>query len=135
MPVIQSSNTPVFTYSMPGIETEADTPHLTVRGLAAPSRGSTQTCVWRLTIAPGTPPRFGTVDHEEIFIVLTGAGTVELAEEEYHLGEGDTLIVPPDTSFGISNPHEEPVEFMVVLPVGGRAHIPGEEPFTPPWAE
>jgi len=135
VPVIQSASAPVFTYSMPGVAAVAGTPHLTVRGLAAPSRGSTQTCVWRLTIAASTPPRFGTVDHEEIFHVLSGAADVQLGEDLHHLAEGDTLIVPPDTTFGIGNPHGEPVEFVVVLPVGGRAHVPGEQSFTPPWAQ
>ncbi|MFI7386570.1 cupin domain-containing protein [Streptomyces sp. NPDC049813] len=132
---MQSADSPVFSYSMPGVATVGDTPHLSVRGLAAPSRGSTQTCVWRLTIAGGTPPRFGTVDHEEIFHVLSGAADVQLAEDLHHLAEGDTLIVPPDTTFGISNPHDASVEFVVVLPVGGVAHVPGEESFTPPWAQ
>lgn len=135
MPVIQSASAPVFTYSMPGVDTLPDTPHLTVRGLAAPSRGSTQTCVWRLTIAPNTPPRFGTVDHEEIFHVLSGAADVKLGEDDHHLAVGDTMIVPPNTTFGISNPNGESVEFVVVLPVGGQAHVPGEQSFTPPWAQ
>lgn len=135
MPVIQSANAPVFAYSMPGIETKAGTPHLSVRGLAAPSRGSTQTSMWRLTIAPETPPRFGTVDHEEIFHVLSGDATVKLGGEDHRLDEGDTMIVPPNTEFGISNPYDKPVEFVVVLPVGGMAHVPGEASFTPPWAQ
>lgn len=135
MPVIHSSNAPVFTYSMPDVDAQPGIPHLTVRGLASPSRGSTQTCVWRMMVAPQTPARMGTVDHEEIFVVLSGNSTVILGDVEHHLGEGDTLIVPPDTMFGIGNPHDEPMEMVVVLPVGGRARIPGHEPFVPPWAQ
>jgi mannose-6-phosphate isomerase-like protein (cupin superfamily) len=135
VPVVHSASTPVFTYSMPGVDTTAGIPHLTVRGLAAPSRGSTQTCVWRMTVAPGTPARFGVVDHEEIFVVLTGRADVTVEDVEHHLAEGDTLIVPPNNNFGISNPHDVPVEFLVVLPVGGKASVPGEASFTPPWAQ
>ncbi|MFJ4717370.1 cupin domain-containing protein, partial [Streptomyces sp. NPDC088785] len=77
-----------------------------------------------------------TVDHEEIFHVLSGAADVQLDEDLHHLAEGDTLIVPPNTTFGISNPHDPSVEFVVVLPVGGVAHVPGEQTsFTPPWAQ
>lgn len=135
MPIVQGASAPVFTYTMPGFDPPNGTPHLTVRGLAAPSRGSTQTCVWRMTVAGGTPPRMGTVDHEEIFVLLSGRATVTLDGELQHLDEGDALIVPPNTTFGIGNPHDGPVEMMVVLPVGGRACAPGMEPFVPPWAQ
>lgn len=135
MPVIDSTKAPVFTYTMPGVETKAGIPHLTVRGLASPSRGSTQTCVWRMTIAPDTPPRMGVVSHEEIFVLLSGNAVVTLDEGDRQLNEGDTLIMPPNTTFGLSNPHDKAVEMMVILPVGGKAIAPGMEPFTPPWAE
>ena len=135
MPVIQGSSAPVFTYSLPGGDSLPDIPHLTVRGLAAPSRGSKETCVWRMTVAPGAPPRMGMVSREEIFFVLSGRATVDLDGTEYHLNEGDVLIAPPQTKFGIGNPHDEPVEMMVVFPIGGRAIAPGMDPFVPPWAE
>jgi quercetin dioxygenase-like cupin family protein len=77
----------------------------------------------------------GMVDHEEIFVVLSGGAVVTLDGVRHELNEGDTLIVPPNTTFGISNPHDEVVEFVVVFPVGGRAFAPGVEPFVPPWAE
>lgn len=135
MPVINGSSAPVFTYTMPGMDSPPGMPHLTVRGLAAPSRGSTETCVWRMTVAPGAPKRIGTVDHEEIFVVLSGRATVLLDGQEHDLDTGDTLIAPANVTFGIGNPYDEPTEMMVVLPVGGRAIAPGQEPFVPPWAE
>jgi len=88
-----------------------------------------------MTVAPATPPRMGTVDHEEIFHVLTGRATVTLDGAQHQLSPGDTLVVPPEVTFGIGNPHDAPVEFVVVFPVGGRARAPGMEPFVPPWAE
>jgi hypothetical protein len=42
MPVVPALTAPTFT-----------APGLTVTGLAAPSRGATETRVWRLTLAPG----------------------------------------------------------------------------------
>jgi mannose-6-phosphate isomerase-like protein (cupin superfamily) len=135
VPIVHGTTAPVFSYTMPGVDAPAGRPHLVVRGLAAPSRGSTQTCVWRMTVAPQTPPRMGTVDHEEIFVVLTGRAVLHLDDGSHPADTGDALILPPDTWFGISNPHDEAVELMVVLPVGGRAHAPGQEPFVPPWAQ
>lgn len=135
MPVINGSSAPVFTYTLPGADPQTAIPHLTVRGLASPSRGSTETCVWRMTVNPGAPKRMGTVDREEIFVLLSGSAAVTLDGAEHDLKTGDVLIAPADTVFGIGNSYNEPAEFVVVFPVGGRAIAPGMEPFVPPWAE
>jgi quercetin dioxygenase-like cupin family protein len=135
VPVIDGSAAPVFSYTLPG-SPETGPPTLSVRGLASPSRGSKETCVWRMTISPGVPPRMGTVDREEIFLVLTGRATATLGGEEHNLNTGDVLIAPAHTTFGIANPYGEPVEMVVVFPAGGHAIDPAQEaPFTPPWAE
>ncbi len=135
MPVIEGSSAPTFTYTMPGAGAEPLTPHITVRGLASPSRGSKETCVWRMTVAPGAPKRMGTVTREEIFLLLSGNAAATIDGEEVELRTGDVLIAPAHTTFGIGNPHDEPAEMAVVFPVGGRAVAPGMDPFTPPWAE
>lgn len=135
VPVINGSIAPVFTYSVPGANSEPEIPHITVRGLASPSRGSKETCVWRMTVAPGAPKRMGTVTREEIFLVLSGRAAVTLDGEQLDLDPGDVLIAPPNTTFGIGNPHDESAEMVVVFPVGGRAVAPGMDPFVPPWAE
>jgi mannose-6-phosphate isomerase-like protein (cupin superfamily) len=75
------------------------------------------------------------VDREEVFVLLSGSAAVTLDGEQHHLNVGDALIVPPNTTFGIGNPYDEPLEMMTVLPVGGRGIVPGQEPFVPPWAE
>jgi hypothetical protein len=46
MPHIPSSDAPIF--RIPGV---------TFTGLAAPSRGSHETAVWRVTLDPGTPAK------------------------------------------------------------------------------
>ena len=43
--------------------------------------------------------------------------------------------MPAGIDFSLANPHDVPFEAVVALPVGGRATMPGGEPFTPPWAE
>jgi hypothetical protein len=43
--------------------------------------------------------------------------------------------VPAGQTFDLANPYDEPFEAVAVMPVGGRATIPGDEPFVPPWAE
>jgi mannose-6-phosphate isomerase-like protein (cupin superfamily) len=122
MSIIKAAAAPVF--EIPGLE---------VCGLAAPSRGSAESCVWRLTIPPGTPGTPHAVDREEIFIALSGEARVELDGEDARLAAGDTLVVPAGRPFSLSNPGAEPFVAMAVLPVGGRAVMPDGACFSPPW--
>ena len=46
----------------------------------------------------------------------------------------DTYGIPAFTDFALGNPGEAPFEAVAVFPVGGRAMIAGQTPFTPPWA-
>ena len=123
MPIIKASSAP--SYSLPGLQ---------VVGLAAPSRGSRETSMWRLAIAPHTPGAPHTVDREEVFVVVAGRGVATVGDDVTELEAGDALVVPPHVAFSLANPHAEPFECIAALPVGGRASFPGGAPFTPPWA-
>ncbi|HEY1322645.1 MAG TPA: cupin domain-containing protein [Streptosporangiaceae bacterium] len=123
MPVISGADAPVFTV-----------PHVTARGLAAPSRGSKENCAWRFTLDPGAPAAPHMVSREEIFVLLAGRADATVGGEHHRLLAGDALIVPPHTPFTLANPHDEPLEMVAVLPAGGQAIMPGQPPFTPPWA-
>jgi quercetin dioxygenase-like cupin family protein len=122
MPLLKSPSAPSF-----------ELPSLSVVGRASPSQGSRETCVWQLTLAPGAPGALHSVDHEEIFVALSGRAQVTMDGAAQTLEPGDTLIVPAATEFGLANPGPEPFVAMAVLPVGGRASMPGGAPFAPPW--
>jgi mannose-6-phosphate isomerase-like protein (cupin superfamily) len=122
MPLLKSTSAPAF-----------ELPFLSVTGLAAPSLGARETCVWRLRIAPGAPGALHQVDHEEIFVALAGRALARVGEQTLELEPGDTLIVPARQDFSLANPGSEPFEAMAVLPVGGQATLPAGEPFSPPW--
>jgi quercetin dioxygenase-like cupin family protein len=124
MHLIKAAATPTFN----------DIPGLSVCGLAAPSRGARETCVWRITIAPHTSGTPHAVSREEIFVALAGQGRVEIDGEDLPVAVGDTLIVPAGRSFSLSNPGDEPFTALTVLPVEGRAVLPGGQAFCPPWA-
>ncbi|MBO2451732.1 cupin domain-containing protein [Actinomadura barringtoniae] len=124
MPIISGAAAPTF-----------NAPQATCVGLASPSRGAKETCAWRATIAPGAAGHEHSVEREEIFVALAGAGRVTIEGEVLALGAGDALVVPAHTPFKLANPGDEPLELVCVLPVGARAYVAGEEPFTPPWAE
>src|SRR5688572_3786275 len=124
MPLIRAENAPSFTL-----------PDLTVIGLAAPSRGSRETSVWRVHIAPGAPGVPHSVDREEIFVALAGSALAILGEERLELHSGDTLVVPAGQVFALANPSPSPFEALAVAPVGVRARLANGESFAPPWSE
>jgi quercetin dioxygenase-like cupin family protein len=122
MPVIASASAPTF-----------DLPGLHVTGLAAPSRGCRETAVWRLALAPRTAGTLHTVDREEVFVMIAGRAVAQLADDTLELAAGDALVVPANVPFSLANPYDEVCEAIAALPVGGRAAMPGGEPFAPPW--
>jgi quercetin dioxygenase-like cupin family protein len=107
----------------------------TITGGAAPSRGSTQTSLWRVNLAPGSQVPGHLLDHEEIFHALSGTLIATVGGERQTVSAGDTLIVPPGTELQIEVPSDERFEAVVVLPVGAQARFAaGGEPFAPPWS-
>ena len=107
----------------------------TITGAASPSRGSSQICLWRINLAPGSDVPAHILDHEEIFHALSGTLLATVDGEQHRVRGGDTLIVRPGATLQISIPHESRFQAVVVLPAGSRARFEaGGEPFTPPWA-
>ena len=123
MPLIESNQAPVF---------QMDGARFT--GLAAPSRGSTENAVWRVSVAPGGGGAVHRLTREEVIVALSGAAEVTLAGETSRLEAGSALVVPPHTDFALGNLGDVPFEAVAVLPVGGEACLAGGAPFVPPWA-
>jgi quercetin dioxygenase-like cupin family protein len=106
-----------------------------ITGAASPSRGSTQTSLWRVNLAPGSQVPGHVLDHEEIFHALAGTLIATVDGERQTVGAGDTLIVRPGAMLQIEVPAEIHFEAVVVLPVGALARFAaGGEPFPPPWS-
>jgi mannose-6-phosphate isomerase-like protein (cupin superfamily) len=123
MAIVRKTEAPTF-----------DMPGLHVRGLASPKRGSNETCVWQISLAPKTPGFPHACTREEIFVATAGQASVVLDGVEQDLRPGDALIVPPHTKFSIGNPGDQPFEALVSFPAGGQA-ITEEGLMTPPWVE
>jgi mannose-6-phosphate isomerase-like protein (cupin superfamily) len=123
MPIIKSCDAPRF-----------ELHGAVFTGGASPSRGARESCVWRVAIAPATPGTEHSVDREEVFVVTAGRAHAVVDGHIHDLASGDILVVPPDTSFSLANPHPEPFEAIVVFPVGGKARLPSGDAFVPPWA-
>jgi quercetin dioxygenase-like cupin family protein len=103
--------------------------------LAAPSTGSTEISVWRVEIPPGGDPVPHELTREEVIVILSGTAHASIAGRTAVAGPGCAIIVPPDTPFSLIAAGDEPVTALAYLPVGGQARLPGQQPFTPPWAE
>lgn len=124
MPIIRAAAAP--TYNLHG---------LFVTGLAAPSRGSRESSVWRLRLPPGAPAIEHTVDREEIFVALAGRALATLDGQSSELDVGDTFVVPPGHPFSLATAAGETFEALAIAPVGVRATVPPGPPFAPPWTE
>jgi mannose-6-phosphate isomerase-like protein (cupin superfamily) len=103
--------------------------------LATPSRGSLETAVWRVEIAPRTPATVHSLTREEVFVVLDGEAAVEIGGVAERATSGDAIVVPADVEFALANERDVPLRLLCCLPVGGQGRMPGGDPFTPPWAE
>ena len=103
--------------------------------LATPSRGSTETSVWTVEIAPGSAGAPHRLTREEVFVVLAGRAEVSLGGVVSAAGPGDAIVVPTDVPFSLAAVGEEPLRAVCCLPVGGQAQLADGEPFTPPWAQ
>ncbi len=124
MPVVSAAESTV--HELPGTRFTA---------LVSPKRGAHSTSVWRVEIAPGTPPTPHQVTEEEVFVLLQGRARTVIGGVAAEAAAGDSIVVPKETDFQIENTGTGPLVAFVCFPVGGRARLADGTEFTPPWAE
>jgi mannose-6-phosphate isomerase-like protein (cupin superfamily) len=104
---------------------------------AAPARGSTELCAWRLDVPAGSQGTAHAVSREEILFVLSGTLLVTLDSGPDEVGvpsrAGDAILVPPGSSVRIDNPGGEPASAWVTTSVGLEAVLPDGSRLSPPW--
>lgn len=109
--------------------------HARFTSLATPTRGSTQTSVWRVEISPGHPAIPHKLTREEVFIVLAGRARVRLGGEVTDADPGDAIVVPADTLFELDVVGNEPLHAICCMPVGGEAQFADGTMLLPPWSK
>lgn len=54
-------------------------------------------------------------DIQEIFYIVSGEGSFIIDDEEYFVGEGDAVLIPPKVSHLLENTILEPLEFLILV--------------------
>jgi mannose-6-phosphate isomerase-like protein (cupin superfamily) len=103
--------------------------------LATPTKGATDTAVWKVEILPDTPATPHSLTREEVFVVLEGTASVRIGGVQELADAGDAIVVPADVDFELANAGDGPLQLVCCLPVGGQGRLADGIPFTPPWAE
>ena len=116
---------PTYTHELPGAR---------FTSLATPSRGSVETSVWQVELAPGEPGRPHRLTREEVFVILEGVAEVRLDDTVAQAHPGDAIVVPPGVAFALAAAGGRPLRALCCLPVGGQGILADGDPFTPPWA-
>jgi quercetin dioxygenase-like cupin family protein len=102
---------------------------------AAPARGSTELCAWRLEVQPGVTGMPHRVSREEVFLVLAGAVTVTLDGVAADLGPGDVALVPAGSSLSVDNHGDDTALVWVTTSVGLEATTADGAVIRPPWTQ
>ncbi len=112
-----------------------DIPDTHVVAYAAPSRGSTQLCLWRIDIAAGATTPLHHMDCEEVFLCVGGSAVVAVDGEERRVGAGDCLVLPAGADFSFRVDAEAPFQAVACIPAGGKATMTESgDTLVPPWA-
>src|SRR3954466_2827164 len=98
-----------------------DVPDTHVIAYAAPSRGSTELCLWQIDIAPGSTSPLHHMDCEEVFLCVGGRAVVLTPAEERPFEVGDCLVLPAGTDFSLRVVGDVPFRALACIRAGGKA--------------
>ena len=101
---------------------------------ANPTLGSTDICVWQVTIPAGTTGVPHTLNHEEVVVVLNGEIQFRLDEDTATLRPGEAIVIPAGHAMCIDNHDTRPASIIASTRVGIEAAMADGTRFTPPWS-
>ncbi|TDC08552.1 cupin [Nonomuraea longispora] len=125
-----------------------ETPNGVMTTLASPSQGGAEQAVWRVEARPGMVGPVHAFDAELVWTWLDGAAVVDLGDQRYEVGPGDTMVLPADVSRQMFADAERGFVSIVAAPSGAHVYNPGgvsepdacdlapkgTERTVPPWA-
>jgi quercetin dioxygenase-like cupin family protein len=122
MPILYAHDAPDFELS----------PTARITGLAAPSRASAELTTYRVRLEPGSAVPAHRHDHEEVFTLVSGSVVVVLDDEEFLIGPGDTVIVPPGSEH-YSYSQTDHADIVAAVPAGTSFITADGEAALPEW--
>ena len=105
----------------------------TLTGLATRSHGAQTFEVWRSSVLPGGATPLHTHETEEVFVVLSGKGEVQVGDEIIPFAAPATVIAPAGVPHQLRNTGTEPTEQIVVVGIGSIIFDHEGEPMNLPW--
>ncbi|MGP3933304.1 cupin domain-containing protein [Nonomuraea sp. KM88] len=124
-----------------------ETPNGVMTTLASPSQGGAEQAVWRVDARPGMVGPVHAFDAELVWTWLDGAAVVQLGDERFEVGVGDTMVLPADVSRQMFADAERGFVSIVAAPSCAHVYNPdgmsapdacdlapkGTERTVPPW--
>jgi quercetin dioxygenase-like cupin family protein len=101
------------------------TPAAVMTTLASPEQGGAISPIWRVDATAGTAGPMHVIDAEQVWTIMDGAVTVQVAEDSTVLEAGDTIVIPADAPRQLTS-GEQGFAAVVTGPAGMRAYMPAE---------
>lgn len=106
-----------------------------LRGLATPSRGSTEVMLWNHTAEAGgaSPPHWH--DHDQVIYVLSGMGRVIVGDDEHAVVADDIIVAPARIPHQVIAAADEALDTIVAMPAALLTFAPDGTEMDQPWRE
>ena len=106
----------------------------TMTGLAAPSVGSKELSTWRVELPIGAVGPLHSIDHEQVWMQVSGRFTVVVDDQQFQIGDGQVAVLPAGVVRQI-RADNGPAVALVCMRSGGTAALPGDTDRRElPWA-
>lgn len=87
-----------------------------VRWLIGPAENAPNFAMRYFEIEPGGRSALDQHAHDHGVMILRGRGIVQLGEEEFEIGFGDVVYIPPDEVHQFTAAGDEPLGFLCIIP-------------------
>ena len=104
-----------------------------LRGLATKSVGSTEVALWNHFLDAGVDTPLHWHDHDQVIHVLSGSGTVTVAEEQVTVSAGDTVVAPARIHHSVAASANEPLDTLVAMSADLKSFRPDGSEIETPW--
>ncbi len=106
----------------------------TITGFASPSRGATECILYRVEVPPGGELPAHRHDHQDVFTVAAGSGTMFIDDEVHPIGPGDSVVVPTGALHRLEAA-DDGAAILVTMLAGTKFIREDGSGSVPPWGE